>query len=1129
MADRSYKLTLSLSDGSTINAGTITAPQGPNGANGVTFIPSVSEAGILSWANDGGLTNPDPVNIKGDAAVITESDVAGWGFTKNAGTITEIKMNGSSKGTSGVVDLGTVLTEHQSLENYVTLDGDVTQYITGKKSFTNTIVKKSTTIDLNAKPTSGTQWNYIEFTDKNDDRIGVAGSRFDEGGYAGVYLQARNGQQLWIASSTPGKNGNTVTKTSTPTPPDNDDSTQIANTAWVRSHNQAIRGFDGLNYYTVDGVKKYYPADNYFLVAYTDHCTDWKHVCAEMDVVDLDTRRAVYKLKASGLLESATSNNVTTYTNKGNIGVTDSFGERLNTGTTDINNEFFLVCRTTNKGRVRYEIWYNQRYAYNRHKFYFSVDEAHVRTGITQHFTWNKMRVDNAADVAYAKAGVTAYMDSKKVNPTYIPTSSWGVDVFKTALSNDESYTNVTIFNNNLYSTTQVGVSTILNTTPYIDAKIKGYSGYKTIPTSSKTAEYRILSEDKGYLGGVRYDRDTNGNSMTRLTATSTLSGACNGVMIYATKGTAETENTSANIWSFAPLTNSNMSLGTSSKSWSRIWVSANGNYLPDISMVNPELVNGTVLEETKAVQVIQRDNKGVALTGWRGHVNGTTGTTYSNLYARSFGTNIARTVGLYAKKEATSGTQNDIWQFSPDASNIIDLGSTSNRWYKAYVKRLNISSSIAVNDNGNVVEDASNGISFAGTKATTSMIRFANNDANTYGNGIVIGGGGVVIMGCGESADALYSALVKAQISAGKTAAAANTEVAQSENTYITSDNHIRLFSNCNNIANRKELDFNTNGQLVYTPTAGKTSYTYTLPLLEGTLALTSQLPTVNNGTLIIQKNAANVATFTANQSGNSIADIEVPTALSELEDDMKVIVNNTDQTNAWAFAGGGHTISASSTANSCVAIGTGSKTRYEKSIRIGTALGQTPTNQSVTQIGVNNYTSSGRALYLGAGYAGFTYMNAAGSSWTSASDIRDKTDIEEIDHALDFIKKLKPITYVMNEREKYLIKDENDNPILDENGKQQYDVEAHKRGDKKKHRRFAGLSAQDTYQAMLDCYDNNSNYAQIVDNNKFDHPDDEYIEQYCMSYERLVPFLIKAMQEQQAQIDALKIKIAS
>ncbi len=43
-------------------------------------------------------------------AAVTESTVSGWGFTKNAGTITGIKMNGASKGTSGVVDLGTVLT-----------------------------------------------------------------------------------------------------------------------------------------------------------------------------------------------------------------------------------------------------------------------------------------------------------------------------------------------------------------------------------------------------------------------------------------------------------------------------------------------------------------------------------------------------------------------------------------------------------------------------------------------------------------------------------------------------------------------------------------------------------------------------------------------------------------------------------------------------------------------------------------------------------------------------------------------------------------------------------------------------------------------------------------------------------
>lgn len=38
---------------------------GKDGSSGVTFTPSVSPDGELSWDNDGGLENPDPVNIKG--------------------------------------------------------------------------------------------------------------------------------------------------------------------------------------------------------------------------------------------------------------------------------------------------------------------------------------------------------------------------------------------------------------------------------------------------------------------------------------------------------------------------------------------------------------------------------------------------------------------------------------------------------------------------------------------------------------------------------------------------------------------------------------------------------------------------------------------------------------------------------------------------------------------------------------------------------------------------------------------------------------------------------------------------------------------------------------------------------
>ena len=66
-------------------------------------------------------TETDPVFKASAAAGITSSDITNWnGKTSNAGTITGIKMNGASKGTSGVVDLGTVITAHQSLANYYT-------------------------------------------------------------------------------------------------------------------------------------------------------------------------------------------------------------------------------------------------------------------------------------------------------------------------------------------------------------------------------------------------------------------------------------------------------------------------------------------------------------------------------------------------------------------------------------------------------------------------------------------------------------------------------------------------------------------------------------------------------------------------------------------------------------------------------------------------------------------------------------------------------------------------------------------------------------------------------------------------------------------------------------------------
>lgn len=57
---------------------------------------------------------------------VTENTVSGWGFTKSTGTITGITMNGSSKGTSGVIDLGTVITSHQDMSGKENTSNKVT-------------------------------------------------------------------------------------------------------------------------------------------------------------------------------------------------------------------------------------------------------------------------------------------------------------------------------------------------------------------------------------------------------------------------------------------------------------------------------------------------------------------------------------------------------------------------------------------------------------------------------------------------------------------------------------------------------------------------------------------------------------------------------------------------------------------------------------------------------------------------------------------------------------------------------------------------------------------------------------------------------------------------------------------
>ena len=417
MADNSYKLEFTLSNGRIINAGTIVAPQGEAGKNGVTFIPSVSEAGILSWTNDGGLTNPDPVNIKGDAAVITESDVAGWGFTKNVGTITEIKMNGSSKGTSGVVDLGTVLTEHQSLENYVTLDG--IQNITGKKTVippankdnSNQIATTAwagrryksiadfgftsqTTVKAIVQKIIDNWYEYCTFACTNDNFNNFSDT---PDGYGTLIIEVgsnalrpvisftkqigdSDSYKYWQANIVRGAN-NQVSEIQW---------YEIATTGWVlRNYNNADICYRG-----VDSNSKY---AGYYKVAEATLPSWYRISSARIFVQDHDSPDNGI-LNVNVYAGGKTVDGVLTATTQTQVGFLEG------TNCNGIKGHFFVVVRkqsNTERKPIKVELWYRQTGSYQRISATFLNDIGDSRGGITASNKWVKFTRTGAQEQSY--------------------------------------------------------------------------------------------------------------------------------------------------------------------------------------------------------------------------------------------------------------------------------------------------------------------------------------------------------------------------------------------------------------------------------------------------------------------------------------------------------------------------------------------------------------------------------------------------------------------------------------------------------------------------------------------------------------------------------------------------------
>ena len=130
-----------------------------------------------------------------------------------------------------------------------------------------------------------------------------------------------------------------------------------------------------------------------------------------------------------------------------------------------------------------------------------------------------------------------------------------------------------------------------------------------------------------------------------------------------------------------------------------------------------------------------------------------------------------------------------------------------------------------------------------------------------------------------------------------------------------------------------------------------------------------------------------------------------------------------------------------------------------------------------------------------------------------TVASDERDKTDFTDLDVGLDFVKQLKPYTYKWDKRSKYGDKYADD-----------YDLNAQTPdGTHKEDWLDIGFKAQEV-EALEKAagYDkaNKTNLAvRLSEDGK----------QYGMQYEKLIPILTKAIQEQQAIIESLTTRITA
>ena len=179
---------------------------------------------------------------------------------------------------------------------------------------------------------------------------------------------------------------------------------------------------------------------------------------------------------------------------------------------------------------------------------------------------------------------------------------------------------------------------------------------------------------------------------------------------------------------------------------------------------------------------------------------------------------------------------------------------------------------------------------------------------------------------------------------------------------------------------------------------------------------------------------------------------------------------------------------------------------------VGVGYEAGKTlSTGTNNTLIGSNSAPSVNNVSNeITLGDSSVSALRCAVTTITSLSDERDKSEIKDLEYGLDFIDSLQPREFVWDNRaetKKQPVFDENGEPLLDEDGDIiTEDVEFYSANKGKKD---FGFIAQEVRE---------------LDNDTLRLVYSENEDKLEMSYGKLVPILVKAIQELKAEVDSLK-----